>query len=101
MHACVLRDFGCVGLCATPWTVAHQAPLFVRFSKQEDWSTLPCPPPGDLPDPGIEPKSPTLQADSLPAEPPGKPYELSCYLAIPLLGLFPREMITCVHMKGC
>ena len=43
------------------------------FSRQENWSGLPCPPPGDLPNPGIEPRFPTLQADSLPTEPPGKP----------------------------
>ena len=55
--------------------VAHQAPLSMGFSKQEYWSRLPCPPPGDLPDLGIEPvspASPALQADSLPTEPPGK-----------------------------
>ena len=45
---------------ATPWTLAHQAPLFMGFSRQEYWSGLPCPPPGDLPDPGIEPTSPSL-----------------------------------------
>ena len=44
------------------------------FSRQEYWSQLPCPPPGNLPNPGIEPRSPALQADSLPAEPPGKPW---------------------------
>ena len=51
------------------WTVAHQAPLSMGFSRQEDWSGLPCPPPGDLPNPGIKPtspESPTLQADFLP-----------------------------------
>ena len=57
---------------ATPWTVAHQAPLSMEFSRQEYWSGLPCPSPGDLPDPGIKPGSPVLQVDSLPAEPPGK-----------------------------
>ena len=62
----------CIQLFATPWTVAHQAPLSMGFSWQEYWSGLPCPPPGDLPNPGIKPKSPTLQADSLPPEPPGK-----------------------------
>ena len=51
-----------------PWTVVCQAPLFMRFSKQEYWSGLPFPSPGDLPDPGIEPESPELQADSLPTE---------------------------------
>ena len=62
-----------VRLFATPWTVAHQAPLSMRFSRQEDWSGFPFPTPGDLPDPGIEPTSPAWQADSLPRVPPGKP----------------------------
>ena len=56
----------------TPWTVAHQAPPSMGFSRQGYWSGLPFPSPGDLPDPGIEPRSPTLQADSLPSEPPRK-----------------------------
>ena len=54
------------------WTVAYQAPLSMGFSRQECWSGLPFPSPGDLPDPGIEPGSPTLQANALPSEPPGK-----------------------------
>ena len=58
-----------------PRTVAHQAPLSVEFSRQEYWSGLPFPSPGDLPDPGIEPGSPALQTDSLLSEPPGKPIE--------------------------
>ena len=58
---------------ATLWTVAHQASLSMRFSRQEYWSGLPCPPSGDLPDPGIKPRSPALQANSLPFELPGKP----------------------------
>ena len=53
---------------ATPWTVAHRAPLSMGFSRQEYWSGLPFPSPGDLPDPGIEPRSSALQADSLPTE---------------------------------
>ena len=57
----------------TPWTVAHQAPLSMGFSRQEYWSGLPCPPPANLPNPGIEPRSPTLQMNSLLSEPPGKP----------------------------
>ena len=57
---------------ATPWTVAHQAPPSMEFSRQEYWSGLPFPSPGDLPDPEIEPESPALQADTLPSEPPGK-----------------------------
>ena len=58
---------------ATPWTVAHQAPPSMGFSRQEYWRGLPLPSPGNLPDPGIEPRSPTLQADALTSEPPGKP----------------------------
>jgi len=61
-----------VQLFLTQWTVARQAPLSMGFSRQEYWSGLPCPPPGDLPDPGIKLRSPTLQADSLPSEPPGR-----------------------------
>ena len=58
----------------TPWTVACQAPLSVGFSRKEYWSGLPCPPPGDLPNPGIEPKSPALAGvGSLPLAPLGKP----------------------------
>ena len=57
---------------ATPWTVAYQAPPSMGFSRQECWSELPFPSPEDLPDPGIEPGCPTLQADSLSSEPPGK-----------------------------
>ena len=56
----------------TPWTVAYQAPPSTGFSRQECWSGLPFASPGDLPDPGIEPRSPSLQADALPSEPPGK-----------------------------
>ena len=56
----------------TQWAIAHQAPLSMGFPRQEYWSGLPFPSPGDLPDPGIE--HPTSQADSLPTEPPGKPY---------------------------
>ena len=55
------------------WTVACQAPLSTDFSRQEYWSVLLCPPPGDLLDPGMEPRSPALQADSLLSEPSGKP----------------------------
>ena len=58
----------------TPWTVACQAPLSMGFPRQEHWSGLPFPSQGDLPDPGIKPKSPALQEDSLLCKPPGKPY---------------------------
>ena len=63
-----------VWLFATPWAVGHQAPASMRFSRQEYWSGLPFPSPADLPDPGIEPRSPALQADALTSEPPGKPW---------------------------
>ena len=59
-------------LFVTPWTVAYQAPPSVGFSRQEYWSGLPFPSLGDLPNPGIEPRSPALQEDALPSEPPGK-----------------------------
>ena len=68
-----MNALSCFQLFVIPWTVAHQAPLSMGFSRQEYWSGLPCPSPGYLPDPGIEPRSPALQADSLPTEPPGKP----------------------------
>ena len=62
-----------VQLFATPWTVAYQAPPSMGFSRQECWSRLPFPSPGDLPDPGIKPRSPALRADALPSELPGMP----------------------------
>ena len=61
-----------VQLFVTPWSVAYQAPPSMGFSRQWYWSGSPFPSPGDLPNPGIEPRSPTLQADALPSEPPGK-----------------------------
>ena len=70
---CMLNRFHGVWLFATPWTVACQDALSVGFSRQEHWSGLPFPSPGDLPNPGIEPRSPALQADALTSEPPGKP----------------------------
>ena len=69
----MLGGFSGVRLFATPETVAHQGPLSMGFPRQEYWSGLPLPSPGNLPDPGIEPGSPALQADSLPSEPLGKP----------------------------
>ena len=68
-----IKSLSRVRLSATPWTVAHQAPLSMGFSRQECQRGLPCPPLGDLPDPGIKHGSPALQADSLPSEPPEKP----------------------------
>ena len=63
-----------VRLFAIPWIVAYQAPPSMGFSRQEYWSGLPFPSPGDLPNPGIEPGSPALEADALTSQPPGKPY---------------------------
>ena len=71
-----VKSLSRVRLFATPWTVAYQAPPSMGLSRQECWSGLPFPSPGDLPDPGIKPGSPTLQADALPSEPPGKPQYL-------------------------
>ena len=77
-----VKSLSHVRLFATLWTVAHQASLSIGFSRQEYWSGLPFPSPGDLPNPGIEPRSPALKADSLPSEPSGKP--LRCYLHLEL-----------------
>ena len=68
-----VKSLSHVQLFATPWTVAYQAPASMEFSRQEYWSGLPFPSPGDLPNPGIELRSPTLEADALTSEPPGKP----------------------------
>ena len=74
----MLSCFSCVWLSATLWTIVCQTPLSMGFSRQEYWSGLPCPLPGDLPDPGIKPtslQSPTLGGVSLPLVPPGKPMQ--------------------------
>ena len=69
-----------VQLLGTQWSVAYQAPKSMGFSRQEYWSGLPFPSPGDLPDPGIKPGSPALQTDALRSEPPGKPSNtMDCY----------------------
>ena len=73
VHVCMLSGFSCAPLCVMLWTVAREAPLSMAFSRQEHWRALPFPPPGDLPDPEIEPRSPVFQADALTFEPPGKP----------------------------
>ena len=67
-----MKSLSCVQLFATLWTVAYQASPSMGFSRQEYWSGLPFPSPGDLSDPGIEPRSPALEADTLTSEPPGK-----------------------------
>ena len=73
----MLSHFSRVQLFETPWTVSLQSPLSMGFSRQESWSGLPFPSPGNLPGPEIEPRSPALQADSLLSEPPGKPDDVN------------------------
>ena len=68
-----MKSLSRVRLFATPWTVAYQPSPSMGFSRQEYWSGLPFPSPGDLLDPGVEPGSPSLEADALTSEPPGKP----------------------------
>ena len=75
---CKWKSLSCVRLFPTPQTIAHQAPLSMGFFRQEYWSGLPFPFPGELTDPGIKPGSPVIWADALQSEPPGKPlYALS------------------------
>ena len=76
MHVCMLSCFSRVQLFVTLWTVAHQAPLSLGFSRQEYWSGLPCPPPGDLLDPGVKPMSlmsPAMAGGLFTPSTPGKP----------------------------
>ena len=96
LYSAVLSSFSCVQLFATPWTVALQAPLSIGFSRQEYWGGLPCPPPGDLPDPGIKLvslMSPALAGGSLPLVPPGKPLPTRICLV--------KAMVFPVVMYGC
>ena len=88
----------CVVLCRSampdscdPWAVAHWVFCPWGFSRQEYWSGLPCPPPGDLPNPGIEVMSPTLQVDSLMSEPPGKSKNTGVGSLSLLQGIFPTQ----------
>ena len=86
-----MKSLSRVGLC-NPWTVAHQAPPSMGLSRQEYWSRLPFPSAGDLPDPGIEPRSPALQAGAL----TGKPwYGIKCSF------LFSEPGSTCQHSRFC
>ena len=80
----------------TPQTIQ-----FMEFSRPEYWSELPCPSPGDLPDPESEPRSPTLQADSLPSEPPGKPKNIGVGSLTLLQGIFlTQEANLGLHIAG-
>ena len=83
-----MKSLSHVRLFATPWTVAYQAPRSMGFSRQEYWSGVPFPSPGDLPNPGIEPGSPVLQTDALPSEPLGKPWEFSSVQSLRRVRLF-------------
>ena len=89
LQRCVsmLSLFTCVLLTVTPWTVAARLLCPWGFSRQEYWSGLPCPSPGDLPNPGIESRFPALQGDSLPSEPPGR---------IDHLQSVPRSPVICI-----
>ena len=95
---CVCVSCSVVSDSETPWTVAHQTPLSVEFSKQEHWSGLPFLSPGDLPNPGIEPGSSPLQADSLLSEPPGKPIK-PITSKIPLVLLL-SQFLSLSHTQG-
>ena len=88
---CCAKLLSPVPLSATPWTVAHQASLSMGFPMQEFWSGLLSPTPGDLPNTEIKPRSPTLQADSLLSEPPGKPMNTELGSLFLLQGIFPTQ----------
>ena len=88
-----VKSLSRVRLFANPWTVAYQAHPSMGFFRQEDWSGLPFPSPGDLPDPEIEPGSSALQADTLPSETPGKPQEYWSGLLCPPSGDLPNPGI--------
>ena len=86
----LLSRFSRVRLC-DPMDCSPQAPLSMEFSRQEYWNGLPWPPPGDLPNPGIKPRSPALQVDSLLSEPPGKPKTTVVGNLSFLQGIFPTQ----------
>ena len=84
---CTLSHSVVFGSFEIPWAVAHQAPLFIGFSRQEYWSGLPIPSPGNLPDPGIKPESsvaPALAGGFFTTEPPGKPFGMCVQSLMPL-----------------
>ena len=92
------KSLSCVWLFATPWTVPRQVPLSMELSRQEYWSGVPFPPPGDLPNSGIKPRSPALREVSLLSEPPGKVnISLLCDSTISFLGIYSREIKVHVH----
>ena len=77
-----MKSLICVQLFVTSCTVAHQGPPSMEFSRQEYWSVLPFPSPGDLPDPGIKPGSPAIWEDALPSEAPKNPYHYHCFMLL-------------------
>ena len=79
-----------------PWNVACQD-LSMEFSRQEYWSGQPFPPPGDLPDPGVEPRSPALQADALRSEPPGEPKPLRVCVCV-CVCVYVCKSLSCVQL---
>ena len=109
-----VKSLSRVQLFVTAWTVAYQAPLPMGFSRQQYWSGLPFPSPADLSNPGIEPRSPALQTDSLPSEPPGKSvyqaskkkkkkYHEPIYVIYLSLWLFQRksfQLLKSLHLWG-
>ena len=82
-----VRSLSYVQPFVTLWTVAHKTPQSIEFFRQEYWSGLSFPSPGDFPDPGIEPGSPALQADSLPTEPPGNSIDIEIECTVNVLHL--------------
>ena len=100
MHSCSVMQL-CLTLC-DPMDCNHQAPLSIGFSRQKYWRGLPFPLPRDLPDPGIEPESPALQADTLLSEPPVKPMVNKYEIIIMEVGLEDRyKMVLTGSFKGC
>ena len=92
-----VKSLSRVRLFVTPWTVAYRVPPSMEFFRQECWSGLPFPSPGDLPDPGIEPGSPALQADALSSEPPGTCSAVGpCYLSILYM-----VVLVCLGTQSC
>ena len=92
----MLNCFSHIWLFATLWTIARLAPLSMGFSRQEYWSGLPLPSPGDLPDPGIEPRSPAVEADTLTSEAPGTPFSQHHHL-LKRLFLFQDKCVVCMR----
>ena len=95
-----VKSLSHVRLFATSWTIAHQAPPSMGFSRQEYWSGVPFPSPGDIPVPGIEPGSPALWADDLPSEPPAKPRVYICVCVCVCICIYIYMYYICTYMIG-